>query len=361
MKLIFAGRVMMTSLSLTLAAIPVEGFAQRGDPMTPEINRLTNLFKTTKVVCLGRFLFDVPVDSDVIYGPARLPYLIERLPGAGRRLDEVLADRKAELVADDASRARGNLLKPGSMFGKVVNGVVTDQWIVFGASKSSGSFYSIESFQRIGGDLYVQQTASPGDEYRGVLEQINAVASNIRSRATDELPSGSGICLDGAFIKEPAFPMYEAVALGIRLRQYPDVSFSLEMIKKERKVSSDSLEARIADAEKITKDSGAGDWYNQVRVFRRGFRNVGKWEGYEYLARKPMIGRVMDSHEFAFFSHGEPGNAMLPTIDIALDTGVKGNMASATKTSITDEEALYLWDKLLGSIRPILPFDANLK
>jgi len=64
-----------------------------------------------------------------------------------------------------------------------------------------------------------------------------------------------------------------------------------------------------------------------------------------------MIGAVMDSHEFAYFSHGEPGNPLLPTLDIALDTGVKRNKASAVQSSITDDEALYLWDKISGSIR----------
>jgi hypothetical protein len=59
--------------------------------------------------------------------------------------------------------------------------------------------------------------------------------------------------------------------------------------------------------------------------------------GSEFLARKPSIGRVKESHEFAYFSHGEPGNAMAPAVDIALDTGVRGNKASGIESSITDD------------------------
>ncbi|WP_371850727.1 T6SS immunity protein Tli4 family protein [Pseudoduganella violaceinigra] len=48
----------------------------------------------------------------------------------------------------------------------------------------------------------------------------------------------------------------------------------------------------------------------------------------------------------------EPNNPMLPAFDIALDTGVKGNRTSGSIPSITDEEAVYLWDRLTASIRP---------
>jgi hypothetical protein len=65
-----------------------------------------------------------------------------------------------------------------------------------------------------------------------------------------------------------------------------------------------------------------------------------------------MIGKVHESHEFAFFSHGEPGNPMVPTLDIELNTGVNDGKAGGMQTSISDEEALYLWDKITTSIRP---------
>ncbi len=319
--------------------------------MKPAANRLIELFKSTRIVCVGRILLDLPADVDVIYGPARLPYLIGRRPGGGSTLDAAIEERMAEIMEDDRPRIRGPLKEQDSMFGKVVKGAVTEQHIVFGAGKSTGSFYSIESFQKVGKDLYVQRTTAYGDDYRQAVGQLNLIASQIRPRADDEVPSEPGICVDGAFINEPSAPIYEAVTLGVRLHQFPDVHFSLELIKKDRKTEQDSLEYRLAEAERITKASGGSAWYRRVRVIRRGQRMVGKWSGYEYLAWKPMIGSVMESHEFAYFSHGEPGNSLLPTLDIALDTGVKGNKASATQSSITDEEALYLWDKILSSIR----------
>jgi hypothetical protein len=73
--------------------------------------------------------------------------------------------------------------------------------------------------------------------------------------------------------------MYEAISLGVRLRKFPDVLFSIEMIKKDRRVEGDSLEARAEAAETDARRSGAGRWFDQVSIFRRGERRIGGWIG----------------------------------------------------------------------------------
>lgn len=332
----------------TLLSIEKKGNAMKSSPT----NRMTELFETTKTICIGRFVLDVPAESEVIFGPARLPYLIELRSNAVSDFDEVIAGRLKEITLNDLPRARGPLIKPDSMFGKVINGAVNNQRIVFGASKGIGSFYSIESIQMVGHSLYVQSTMAYGDDYRESIAQLNAVAPLLQPRRDDEVPTVPGVCLEGAFINEPGTPIYEAVSLGVRLRKYPDVHLSLEMTKKFLKVEGDSLEARANEAEKDARRSGAGSWYDRVKVFRRGERKIGQWSGSEYLARKPAIGQVHDSHEFAYFSHGESGNPMVPALDIELDTGVKNNKVGGMQTSITDDEAIYLWDKITSSLRP---------
>jgi len=230
-------RIFRTTLLVTFVTLiefPNIGLAAEGSRMEPAVNRLTEIFKSTKTICIGRILLDVPVDADVIYGPARLPYLIGRRPEAGQELDVAIDERMKEIMEGDLPRIRGPLKKPDSMFGKVVNGAAPNQRIVFGAGKSEGSFYSIESFQRVGSDIYVQRTTAYGDEYRQAIGQLNLISTKIRPRAEDELPDEPGICLDGAFISEPSAPIYEAVALGVRLHQFPDVHFSLELVKKEQ-------------------------------------------------------------------------------------------------------------------------------
>jgi hypothetical protein len=325
----------------------------RGLAMKPNpTNRMESLFQATKTICVGRFVMEIPTESEVIYGPTRLPYLIELRSSSVEELAAALEERLKEINTDDRLRARGPLMKPDSVFGTVLNGFVENQKIVFGAAKSPGSFYSIESYQMVGQNIYVQSTTAYGDDYKEAVAQLNVIAPLMHPRSEDEIPSVPGICLEGAFINEPLSPMYEAISLGVRLRKFPDVLFSIEMIKKDRRVEGDSLEARAEAAETDARRSGAGRWFDQVSIFRRGERRIGGWIGSEFLARKPMIGKVHESHEFAFFSHGEPGNPMVPTLDIELNTGVNDGKAGGMQTSISDEEALYLWDKITTSIRP---------
>lgn len=65
----------------------------------------------------------------------------------------------------------------------------------------------------------------------------------------------------------------------------------------------------------------------------------------------PAIRGGHERHEFKFYSSGEVNDPFHPEIDIELETGVKDNRKAGQPPSLTDAEALALWDKLLGSIR----------
>jgi hypothetical protein len=124
------------------------------------------------------------------------------------------------------------------------------------------------------------------------------------------------------------------------------------MTKKDIYIASDSIEPRLKAAEHDAIAQGKGSWYRRIKVLNKGQRRVGNWDGFEVGARIPAQEAGGEHHEFAFLSHGEPKNPMLPVLDIQLHTGVKDNVIGGVKPSITDAEAIYLWDKMLGSIRP---------
>jgi hypothetical protein len=131
------------------------------------------------------------------------------------------------------------------------------------------------------------------------------------------------------------------------------------MTKKDVLVASDAIEPRLAQAEEEAKRSGAGGWFSRIKVFRRGPRQVGQWTGFEVLVRKPAQEREGESHEFAFLSQGEPKDPLLPVLDVQLNTGVEGNQIGAKRPSVTDEEAIAIWDRLIGTIRVRPTGDAN--
>jgi hypothetical protein len=83
----------------------------RGLAMKPNpTNRMESLFQATKTICVGRFVMEIPAESEVIYGPPRLPYLIELRSSTGEDLAAAIDERLKEINTDDRVRARGPLV-----------------------------------------------------------------------------------------------------------------------------------------------------------------------------------------------------------------------------------------------------------
>jgi hypothetical protein len=335
----------------SVAALSIKG-VREGASVNSEKNLIEAIFFETRTICVGRFLIDIPKYADVVYGPAAIPASITRYAKAGHKIEEYVGNRFSEL-GRERRLAGGRLRESDSMVGKVLDGEREGQKIVFGVSKAAGVFYRIDSYVKVGEDLFHQETQSfsEREKYESEVRELNAVAVRLRARADSEIPTEEGVCIDGGFIRDPKPSWEEALKLGVRLKQLPDVHFSLSVTKKDVLVESDALEPRIRQAEELAARGGQGRWYSRIKTLRRGARAIGKWQGYELLARKPVQPEEGEGHEFAFLSQGEPGNPYLPVLDLDMHTGVGGNQIGKVKPSLTDEEAVALWDKLTNSIR----------
>jgi hypothetical protein len=75
--------------------------------------------------------------------------------------------------------------------------------------------------------------------------------------------------------------------------------------------------------------------------------------------RTPAFKDGKSVHEFRFYSKGAVHDSLHPELDIRFDSGVKDNQKASVDPSITDEEALELWDKLISTIRIRKPSDAT--
>lgn len=361
LKVFFLRHRRMISISMatlfSLFLIAVFNRKVNGVDMVPISPRITQLFEKTKTICVGRFLIDIPQGAEVVYGPTSLPWPITAYPGKGDSIDAVIAERLGELEAEKAW-ASGPLIESDSSVGKMINGGMPNQKIVFGVSKGSSRIYRIDSYVKVNGDLFIQQADPISSEKDLAVKELNAIAASLRSRGELEIPRQPGVCIEAGFVSDPNISDYEALNIGIRLAAYPDVHLSLSVTKKDILVESDALEPRLKQAEEIASHSGNTAWYSHIKTLRRGRRQIGKWYGFEMLARKPAQAEEGESHEFVFVSQGEPKNSLLPVLEIEFHTGVKENRLGGTKPSVSDDEAVAIWDKLTASIR-VRPTDGK--
>jgi hypothetical protein len=309
--------------------------------MTALSPRLQPLFETTKTVCFSHFILDIPSTATLVFGPASVDGPIEYYPGDAAAIDQYVAKQLIEIEKDRMFFTEDDFVKLPK-FGKIISGSAEGHRLAFGSKNQVG--YNIYSFFPVGGNLFVQSLNGVLHE-APALQALNSVATHLRLRADDELPTEAGSCIDGAFIPVPL--QYEKVTIGVRLKEFPDVHFSIEVHKNQARIPEFSdLETRLRGAERE-----GGNWYARVKFFRRGTRQIGDWKGSEALALKPAQEDEKESHEFHFISLGAPNDPLQPQLDIQLDTGASDRQMGAVKPSLTDEEAVALWDKLTGSIR----------
>lgn len=314
--------------------------------MTSLSPRLQSLFEQTKTVCFGRFVIQIPVTATVVFGPAEAGPFISYLPGEGGQIAQRLARDLGEMENSRELLDKGDDARL-PLFGKVIDGIMPGQKITFDSKDGVG--YYINSYVPIGKDLFVQHVGSVMHEDYNV-DLFNDVAKHLRLRADDEVPAEPGTCIKGGFL--PIALEYERVTFGIRLKEFPDVHLSIEVHKNRDKLDeSAGLERTLKAGEELAKAQGHGDAYARIKTFRRGARQLGPWKGSEMVARKPAYKNDTEAHEFHFHSLGALHDPLLPQIDVRLDSGVKKNKTARTKPSITDEEAVALWDKLIETIR----------
>lgn len=314
--------------------------------MTTLSPRLQPLFEKTRTICFGRFLMQIPATATVVYGPAEVETPIEYFEGHGPRVAEHLAERLAEVQKEQEFLLKDDFLTL-PLFGKVIDGAVPGQKIVFGSKNQIG--YTIYSFVPVGKDLFVQHLNSVLPQYDRIAT-INKVAANLRFRSEDEVPSGPGSCIEGGFV--PLDQKYERVTVGVRLKEFPDVHFSVEVHKnQERLAESGRMELMRAQAQEDAEKRGLGALFARIKIFRQEARQLGSWKGMEIATRTPAHDDETETHEFRFQSLGAVNDPLQPQLDVRLDSGVKNDRRAGVKPSITDEEAIALWDKLINSIR----------
>lgn len=322
--------------------------------MTTLSSRMEPLFERTRTVCFGRFLIQVPSTAVVVYGPVEVETPIRYFEGQGDKVAEHLATRLAEIENE-----RQFLLKTDiprlPLFGKVIDGVKSGQKIVFGSKDQVG--YAVHSFIPVGKDLFVQYIdSSPPDEE--IVNTFNAIASHLRPRAQDEIPAEPGSCIEGGFI--PLEKEYERATVGIRLQEFPDVHISVDVHKNQESLPERSRPSVLrAQAKQAAEGEGLGAVFARAKILRQGALQLEGWKGEEMAVVTPAYKDDKAVHEFRFHSIGAVHDSLQPEIDIRLDSGVKDNRKASVNPSITDEEALALWDKLIRTIRARQPSDAK--
>jgi hypothetical protein len=310
--------------------------------------RLQALFEKTKILCFGRYAIEVPLEAQLVWGGASFPSDIAILSGGIEKAKRTTEEKIAKLK-------RANSTADITYNGP---GPIDDSWqLRYYESESAKKFalYFFETYISKGDLTFVLGDATEdGETESTVIARQLAKAKSLRLRAPEEIPAEPGFCIEHGFMAGDRYGDQEQVNAGIYLPSVPDVTFSVSSNKdayadydtaefEQMKRDELSLLARIKSAQKTQ-----GALYPKRDVLREGKRDVQHWKGEESLIRRPD-----GTHDFEWAFVGTPKDVANPSeFHAAMFTKVAHNMVGAAKkASVSDDEAVALWDKLLSGFK----------
>lgn len=310
--------------------------------------RLQALFEKTKILCFGRYAIEVPQEAQLISGSPVFGDGIEVVTG-GMGKAKALAAEKIKKVKWEEDTADVTYNGPGP---------ITDSWQVryfADKYKKQRNALFFDTYISKGEITFVlSDTVSHGENESIVIERQLARAKSLRLRAAEEVPTEPGFCIEHGFMPGDRYGDSEQINAGIYLPSLPDVTFSVSSNKdayadykadeyEQMKRDELPLLSRIKAAQKTQ-----GALYPKRDVLREGKRNVQHWKGEESLIRRPD-----GTHDFEWAFVGTPRDVANPSeFHAAMFSKVADNMVGAAKkASVSDDEAVALWDKLLSGLK----------
>ncbi len=326
-------RLILTFLSALAVAMPAVAQSQ-GDSMksVPQPN----------TYCLGRFLVDLPDDAEIVAQSAEYRWdkiKVERQPYA-KAFQEMIAE-KERILRETKHKTEPSLLKHISRSDDG-NSVV----LVFWEKPFSRHVLKTETHRWLNGFRYLMKDEASSDKLPQAIEMANRTLSELRYRAPKETPSAPGFCIEqGFFAGEPAMPHYEYAYVHFRLKEHPDVTVTVST----RMVMKEDHEGLLDRIDRKSKDAGLLELLSKIKVLRRGKHPAGDIPGEDYLQSIPT-GETFSTHTFFWESIAKTKSLYAPEISVEFESG-KINIGGYSKPSVTDKQAIELFDSIVNSIR----------
>jgi Tle cognate immunity protein 4 C-terminal domain/Tle cognate immunity protein 4 N-terminal domain len=301
----------------------------------------TELTTDMRAHCLGRFLVDMPKEAIVASQSDRYGSVIEHLPHLSlEEFNRRVLQREKEL-REASHETEGSMLKQS------LEPFPNSRLLVYRENRFSTYTVAIDAFVWKTQSLFRIRGGADdvGDKVRNAINVYSERLQRIERRAGNEIPTKLGFCIDGGFIPGSEY-MNEFTEITFNFAKHRDVIVTISTMVNGDKVD----EGLLARAARNDKDIEAR-LLSQIKELRRGKRAAGGLDGEELLTKVPSDDKQHQLHDFTWEAPGAPNALAKPTIRLDLITGRGKTQNDSVAPSLSDEEALALWDAILNSLR----------
>lgn len=315
-----------------------------------EVGRMTEKIKT---VCVGRFLIDMPEEAQVDLGRASVGgFDISAFDESPHDFQARLAQREAE-IKGKPDRLGGNknlelvkeVMTENGLVGKIFvhsrtvnegtagNGLENEHFRYEGIAVEAlvhGEGVSIN----LGSDFYFPDR----------VEDISKLVAQLVPNPRNQIPAESGFCLNHAYIRDPLkAEQGEQVTMFANLPSHPDIDFLLILAAGINPDGDGLLKRGAASEDRLSM-------VEKMRVtrLRAEPREIRGLPG-EELIRRVVEENDAQVYTFHWEVNGTKDDVFTPHLVFSMTTG--GSNDGPVPTSLSEEAALGLWDKISSSIR----------
>ncbi|MGS1032288.1 T6SS immunity protein Tli4 family protein [Burkholderia glumae] len=352
---------------IALVIVPIVACRKHAPPMT-EQERITvsEITENLKPRCVGRYLIDVPDDA-----LSRGDLTVQGVTFETKRMS--VDEFTREMNAYEASlKTKRNIHGYQVLYdhGKVPDTPHSRYFVTLSDFDDTADLTrAIEAYKwdagceiklRIEASDWVHSTykrkvqntpyAVPDIPINDVPEKTRLVlnfAASVRGRADDEIPGEPGVCFKDGFLPRKA-ALGEEVSVLFALKDKTDVSFTLKTDTDLRELPKDTLLNRLPEIRSEIKDPNTNG-----HIIRSGAVDVSSIKAEELLLSGTTAARI-PGHNFTLQANTATSGALTPYLVLDMDNGNFNSFTadSLKKASLTESEAIALWDVVSRTLRP---------
>jgi len=322
---------------------------------------VTGMTQKMKTICIGRFLIDLPDETRLeLRGPRIHGLDISSFDEPEADFQVRLAQREAQLRAMP-DRLGGNKNVESVRDVKTENGVVGKIFFhsrkVREGTQANGLELERYRYEGIAIEAVVHgqgvSFAFAASNYNpDNIENLPRLVAKLVPNPHNKIPMEPGFCIDRAWFRDPlAANQREEIMMSAQLPSHPDFEF-LTILAAGNKPSRQSLLERSADT-----DAGL-TLAERLRIstLRAAPRRIAGITGDELVTRYAEMNDTI-GYSFWWEVAGTDDNVFIPHFVFKMTTGEGDN--EPVSTSLSEDAAMALWDKITSSIRFHTPNPAN--
>ncbi|GJI99009.1 hypothetical protein RugamoR57_57270 [Duganella caerulea] len=308
-----------------------------------------SVMSKSKTLCFGRFLIDLPEgvhikelgqQATIMYGEIRS----ESLSGGVEAFTKKMAARELD--------ARKGKNPNNYQFFDVKNTAVLNTRIFISSDNVFGrKLFRVEMYHWDDGILFSFAQGPYND--RTINEMVQGLETDLiahlRPRAQDEVPTEPGFCFkDGFVANDGVEEHFEEARIKFNLKEWPDVWVSV-FSQTVPQAGDNSL------LQRLDKHPDSPLEKAMVKTLRRGKHEVRGFKGEEILEVIPTEDGIKQQ-SFTWEAVGAIKSIFTPRLRVDFETA-RPLDGKPRRSSLTDEQAMKLYDSIVNSIRlrPTMP------